>query len=88
MIWAIPGVLERTDDEIVDLIFELKETCVLDVSDRGGSTLQEVGDILGVTRERIRQLELTKGNGRGKKAGAIMKLRHHKRRHYLEPFIQ
>lgn len=34
------------------------ESCVLDVADRGGSTLDEVGDILDVTRERIRQLEM------------------------------
>ena len=32
--------------------------CVLDVADRGGSTLQEVADCLAVTRERIRQIEL------------------------------
>lgn len=37
--------------------WELAETCALDVADRGGCTLEEVGDIAGVTRERIRQLE-------------------------------
>lgn len=35
------------------------ESCVLDVVDRspGGITLEEVGDLLQVTRERIRQIE-------------------------------
>jgi sigma-70-like protein len=38
--------------------WELKETCALDVADRGGVTLEEVGDFIGLTRERIRQVEL------------------------------
>lgn len=32
-------------------------SCVLDVADKGGATLEEVGELLGVTRERIRQIE-------------------------------
>ena len=38
-------------------VWELKETCALDVADRGGLTLEEVGDIMNLTRERIRQVE-------------------------------
>lgn len=34
-----------------------KASCVLDVAALGGLTLEEVGDILGVTRERVRQIE-------------------------------
>ena len=33
------------------------ETCALDLADRGGMTLIEVADVLGVTRERVRQIE-------------------------------
>ena len=33
------------------------ETCALDVAERGPSTLQTVGDILKLTRERARQIE-------------------------------
>jgi hypothetical protein len=39
-------------------VWEMKETCSLDVADRGGITLEEVGEILNLTRERIRQVEV------------------------------
>jgi hypothetical protein len=39
-------------------VHELAETCSLDVADRGGITLEEVGAILNLTRERIRQVEV------------------------------
>ena len=35
---------------------EMRDTCALDVADRGEHTLQQVGDLLGVTREAIRQI--------------------------------
>jgi DNA-directed RNA polymerase sigma subunit (sigma70/sigma32) len=35
----------------------MKETCVLDIADNGGLTLEEIGELVGVTRERIRQIE-------------------------------
>lgn len=37
--------------------WELAETCALDVADKGSSTLADVGNLIGVTRERIRQME-------------------------------
>jgi hypothetical protein len=40
-------------------VWELNDTCALDVSERGGMTLEEVGEILNLTRERVRQLEAT-----------------------------
>jgi DNA-directed RNA polymerase sigma subunit (sigma70/sigma32) len=44
-------------------IWEMTETCALDVADRGGITLEEVGEIMNLTRERVRQVE-TAGLGR------------------------
>ena len=38
--------------------WELKNTCALDVAEKGGITLEEVGEILNLTRERIRQVEV------------------------------
>ncbi len=38
-------------------VWEMTETCALDVADRGGITLEEVGTLLNLTRERIRQVE-------------------------------
>jgi hypothetical protein len=38
-------------------VWEMPFTCALDVADMGGRTLEEVGQILNMTRERVRQLE-------------------------------
>jgi DNA-directed RNA polymerase sigma subunit (sigma70/sigma32) len=38
-------------------IWELQYTCALDVAEKGGITLEEVGEIMNLTRERIRQVE-------------------------------
>ena len=39
-------------------VWEMNETCALDVADRSGITLEEVGEIMNLTRERIRQVEV------------------------------
>ena len=38
-------------------VWEMTDTCALDIADRGGITLEEVGEIMNLTRERVRQLE-------------------------------
>jgi hypothetical protein len=38
--------------------WELKQTCALDVADNGGLTLEEIGLITNLTRERVRQVEV------------------------------
>lgn len=35
----------------------MNESCVLDVAERGAHTLEEIGEMLNLTRERIRQIE-------------------------------
>jgi len=37
--------------------WEMEQSCVLDIADRGQVTLEDVGRIMNLTRERIRQLE-------------------------------
>ncbi len=39
-------------------VHELPETCALDAAERGAMTLEEVGDTMNLTRERVRQLEV------------------------------
>ncbi|MCA9582562.1 MAG: DNA-binding protein [Myxococcales bacterium] len=38
-------------------VWEMTESCALDVADRSGITLEEVGEIMNLTRERVRQVE-------------------------------
>lgn len=38
--------------------FEMEETCALDVADRGSHSLEQVSGMFGISRERIRQLEV------------------------------
>ena len=38
--------------------WEMSHTCALDVAEKGGITLEEVGEIMNLTRERIRQVEV------------------------------
>jgi hypothetical protein len=40
-------------------VWEMTETCALDVADRAGITLEDVGALLNLTRERIRQVEMS-----------------------------
>jgi len=58
MLWAAAADFKNmTDDELAEKAIGFKDTCILDVADREGATLQEVADILGISRERIRQVE-------------------------------
>ncbi len=38
-------------------VWELEETCALDLAEAGSVTLDHIGELLGVTRERVRQIE-------------------------------
>ena len=38
-------------------VWEMPDTCSLDVASEGGITLEKAGQILNLTRERIRQME-------------------------------
>ena len=38
-------------------VWEMEESCALDIAENGGITLEDVGVIMNLTRERVRQLE-------------------------------
>jgi hypothetical protein len=38
-------------------VTELRDTCSLDIADRYGMTLDAVGQVMNITRERVRQIE-------------------------------
>jgi DNA-directed RNA polymerase sigma subunit (sigma70/sigma32) len=38
-------------------VWELVHSCALDIADQGGTAIETVGELLNVTRERIRQIE-------------------------------
>jgi hypothetical protein len=39
--------------------WELGESCALDIADRAGVTLETIGEVMNVTRERVRQMEVS-----------------------------
>lgn len=45
--------------DAADDFSDLPETCALDVAEQGDVTLEQVGEYLNVTRERIRQIEIS-----------------------------
>jgi hypothetical protein len=57
--------VEEWFERASDAVLGMPETCALDVADRGGVTLEEIAELLGITRERARQIE----------TGALVKLR-------------
>ena len=39
-------------------VWELRISCALDIADQGGATLEDIGLLMNLTRERVRQLEI------------------------------
>lgn len=54
---AGPLAVDEFTEAATACLEAMAETCTLDVADSGGTILAEVGELLGVTRERARQLE-------------------------------
>jgi len=79
------NLFKKSDSEIAGLATSLPETCVLDVTDRGEATLETIGAIFSITRERVRQLQ---DGCKGKTAGAIGRMKHRSRADRLRPHIE
>jgi hypothetical protein len=43
-------------------VWDMPETCALDVADRGGIVLERAAELMNLTRERVRQVELVAVN--------------------------
>ncbi len=80
--WHRLTLLKMSDREIENLIYTLPATCILDVADQGGATLKEIADVMGITRERVRQLS----DFKNREGGALQRMRHVSRRRELELF--
>ena len=49
--------LQTTVHKYTCRIKEQHDSCALDIADKGEHTLEEVGEYMGITRERVRQIE-------------------------------
>ena len=59
-----PNTSTLTDDEIVEYLANMEETCALDMAQKE-KTLQEIGDVLELSRERVRQLTFWRSRFKG-----------------------
>jgi len=71
------NAVRKEDEEVqAEWVWSQEYTCVLDLADYRDATLEDVGEMFGVTRERVRQIE-------GK---TLKRVKHHTRRKLLEDF--
>jgi hypothetical protein len=54
---ASRAAAEQFTDSVADHVVSMTSTCALDIAERGESTHLEIGQMTGVSHERIRQLE-------------------------------
>jgi hypothetical protein len=52
----VAGMASASDDEIVDRVLAMENTCALDLADEGEQTVTKIGSVMGISRERGRQV--------------------------------
>lgn len=81
-----------SNDQIIDILFKMPETCCLDFIDKNQTTLDEIGAILFMSRERVRQLIEYKDvydydiPDAFIMIGALTKMKHYTRKKQLEDY--
>lgn len=86
MLWVFkPSFLRKvSDEELLEIWWGMPESCVLDVADSGEQYGAEIGRIIGVSRERIRQIVSDFGGGGGT---ALKRIRREARIGHLRGFL-
>lgn len=69
---------KNSDDQMAAIICDMKESCTLDMADLGGCTLEQIAQVLGVTREMVRQIQ----------DKSLNRLKHATRQKYLKDFVE
>lgn len=55
---STPEAVEAWTERAAETLLEMPDTCALDVAERGRQKLVEIGRVLRLTRERVRQIEM------------------------------
>lgn len=58
----------HSDEEIIGFVWDMPETCALNLYDKKGMILDEIAKVFRISKERVRQIIDFKGGGALKKA--------------------
>ena len=83
MIWFVPSPHCLSNDQLLDKVINMKDSCDLDISDNGGVTEKKLAVILGLSLVRIRQIL----GSENKTMGAIDKILIHEDLHKLRSYL-
>ena len=89
----VPGMVGTENDAVTDELLDMvltEHSCILDIIDEGHDSLEEIGDIFGISRERVRQIE-GKKIMHGRMSGThhtFRRLRHYVRKQLLKDWVE
>lgn len=79
-----------SDDDIMDIIFNSSESCILDVCDYGAVTNEYIAMLTGLTKQRVHQVvgfDVECKSDKYKNTGALKKLRNYKVKKLAGDFV-